>query len=80
MRCKNGRVKTGPRKGRCRKHKVAKCRAWAQVYKPSLRRSVRTCVSRGGKRGPAKKHEGSLLFGPVRRSGLMGLGDFLGFL
>lgn len=79
MRCKNGRVKSGPRKGRCRKHKVAKCRAWAMVHRPSLGRSVRTCVSRG-KRGPGAQHASNLVYGPVRRSGLMGLGDFLGFL
>jgi hypothetical protein len=77
MRCKNGKVKSGPRKNRCRKTKVAKCRQWALVHKPSLGRAVRTCVSRGKGRN-VSRHEGSMLFGPTRASGLLGLDGFLG--
>lgn len=49
------------------------------VHKPSLKRSVRMCVSRGGKRGAGySARYGSLVVaGP---KGLLGLGDFLGFL
>lgn len=79
MRCKNGKVKSGPRKGRCRKTKVGKCRQFARVYKPSLGREVRFCASYGAKRGPGGKREPGT-FGPLRPSGLFGLGDFLGFL
>jgi hypothetical protein len=52
------------------------------VYKPSLGRAVRTCVNRGGKRksGAGAQHASNLVYGPLRRSGLLGLDGFLGFL
>lgn len=42
--CPMGRVKSGPRKGRCRKHKVAGAAASARACKGNKGESFRSCI------------------------------------
>lgn len=81
-RCRFGVSKTsGKCLKRARKHssrgRRKRCQGWAMVMKPSLGRPVRTCVNWGKGKGRA---EGEAIHGPLRPSGLLGLGEFLGFL
>lgn len=52
MRCKYGRVKSGPRKGRCRKHRVMRHhrRKHGKAYWKALRRKYKRICMKAARR------------------------------